>query len=142
MDVSTIDGWLVAYERERPVFATLVSAGRGDLRADKTMNQFSSTPPGTYAISNKLKTATMRSEHRPDSVHAEVMYTQVFHGGFALHGAYWHDDFGERKSAGCVNLSPEDAAWLFDWSEPRVPDAWHAKRTVSGDAATMVVIHP
>ncbi len=142
VDVSTIDGWLVAYERERPVFATLVSAGRGDLRADKTMNQFSSTPPGTYAISNKLKTATMRSEHRPDSVHAEVMYTQVFHGGFALHGAYWHDDFGERKSAGCVNLSPEDAAWLFDWSEPRVPDAWHAKRTVSGDAATMVVIHP
>jgi hypothetical protein len=142
VEVSTIEGWLVAYERDRPVFATLISAGRGDLKPDKTMNEHSSTPPGTYAISNKLKTATMRSESRPDSVHAEVMYTQVFHGGFALHGAYWHDDFGERKSAGCVNLSPEDAKWLFDWSEPRVPDEWHAKRTVGADPATLVVIHP
>ncbi|HTJ82267.1 MAG TPA: L,D-transpeptidase [Polyangiaceae bacterium] len=142
VEVSTIGGWLVAYERDRPVFATLISAGRGDLKPDKTMNDFSSTPPGTYAIANKLKTATMRTDRRPDSVHAEVMYTQVFHGGFALHGAYWHDDFGERKSAGCVNLSPRDAKWLFDWSEPNVPNEWHAKRTAGGEPATLVVIHP
>ena len=51
---------------------------------------------------------------------------------FALHAAYWHDRFGEPKSGGCVNLSPRDAKWLFEWTEPSVPAAWHGVR--SGDA--------
>lgn len=142
VEVSTIGGWLVAYERERPVFATLISAGRGDLRPDNTMIEASATPNGTFAVSTKLRAAHMRSENRPGRVHAEVMYTQVFHGAFALHGAYWHDEFGDRKSAGCVNLSPMDAKWLFDWSEPRVPEGWHAMTARAGDGATIVVIHP
>ena len=70
------------------------------------------------------------------------MYTQVFYEDYALHGAYWHDDFGDRKSAGCVNLSPIDSKWLFDWSEPKVPTDWHVKKIEPGDDATVVVIHP
>ena len=54
------------------------------------------------------------------------------HMPFALHAAYWHDRFGEPKSGGCVNLSVRDAKWLFDWTEPRVPETWHSVR--SGDA--------
>jgi hypothetical protein len=50
---------------------------------------------------------------------------------FALHAAYWHDRFGEPKSGGCVNLSVRDAKWLFSWTEPQVPEAWHSVR--SGD---------
>ncbi len=142
VEVSTIGGWLVAYERDRPVFATLISAGRGDMRPDNTMIEASSTPNGTFAIQSKLRSANMRSENRPGRVHAEVMFTQVFDGAFALHGAYWHDDFGDRKSAGCVNLSPIDAKWLFDWSEPRVPEGWHAMTSRAGDGATVVVVHP
>jgi hypothetical protein len=141
IEVSTVGGWLVAYEGERPVFATLVSAGRGDLKPDGTMAPVSSTPNGTFTIRSKLRTTTMRSEHRPLSVHAEVMYTQVFKDAFALHGAYWHDDFGERRSAGCINLSPIDSRWLFEWSEPAVPPAWHAATTRPGDARTVVVVH-
>ncbi len=142
VEVSTVGGWLIAYERARPVYATLISAGRGDLRKDGTMAPHSATPSGTFAVSSKLRTATMRSENRPGRVHAEVMFTQVFEGAFALHGAYWHDDFGDRKSAGCVNLSPIDSKWLFDWSEPRVPEGWHAVSSRGGDGATVVVIHP
>ena len=56
----------------------------------------------------------------------------VEHTPFALHAAYWHDRFGEPKSGGCVNLSVRDAKWLFDWTEPRVPETWHSVR--SGDA--------
>ncbi len=142
VEVSTVGGWLVAFEDKRPVYATLISAGRARMLDDKNMAPISATPNGTFTILSKLATTTMRSESRPDSVHAEVMFTQVFHEGFALHGAYWHDDFGDRKSAGCVNLSPIDAKWLFDWSEPAVPPDWHAKRVMPGDPATWVVVHP
>ncbi|MFO0619640.1 MAG: L,D-transpeptidase [Polyangiaceae bacterium] len=141
IEVSTVGGWLVAFEGVRPVFATLISAGRARMLDDDHMAPTSSTPTGTFGVLTKLRTATMRSDARPDNVHAEVMYTQVFHEGYALHGAYWHDAWGDRKSAGCVNLSPIDAKWLFDWSEPEIPDGWHARHTQPGDAVTAIVVH-
>ena len=57
---------------------------------------------------------------------ADVPFTQYFHGPFALHASFWHEDFGEMKSSGCVNLSPADAEWLFRWTGPVVPDGWQA----------------
>ena len=33
----------------------------------------------------------------------------------------WHNDYGTPKSAGCINLRPEDAKWLFRWTLPNVP---------------------
>lgn len=141
VEVSTIGGWLVAYEGTEPVYATLISAGRARMLDDGHMAPASSTPTGTFGILTKLRTATMRSDARPDDVHAEVMYTQVFHEGYALHGAYWHDMWGDRKSAGCVNLSPIDSKWLFDWSEPEIPDGWQARHTQPGDPVTAVVVH-
>ena len=50
-------------------------------------------------------------------------FVQYFTEGFALHGAYWHDDFGTPRSHGCVNLAPVDAAWLFRFTDPEVPAA-------------------
>ena len=47
----------------------------------------------------------------------EVPWTMYFDGDIALHGAYWHDGFGYRKSHGCVNMTVTDAHWLFNWSE-------------------------
>jgi hypothetical protein len=41
-----------------------------------------------------------------------------------IHTAYWHDAFGNTVSHGCVNVSPKDARFLFDWIEPRLPDGW------------------
>ena len=38
-----------------------------------------------------------------------------FNGGESLHGTYWHDSFGYRRSRGCVNLSISDARWLYEW---------------------------
>jgi lipoprotein-anchoring transpeptidase ErfK/SrfK len=37
-------------------------------------------------------------------------------GNFGFHGAYWHDYFGTAASHGCINLSPADAKWLYDWA--------------------------
>jgi lipoprotein-anchoring transpeptidase ErfK/SrfK len=41
--------------------------------------------------------------------------------GVAIHSTYWHNNYGEPSSRGCVNASPEDAKWIFRWSQPHVP---------------------
>jgi hypothetical protein len=55
----------------------------------------------------------------------DVPWVMYFKGGYALHGAYWHDDFGRPRSHGCVNLAPIDARYVFEWSLPDVPQHWH-----------------
>ena len=70
-------------------------------------------------------------------------HTQYFNPPFALHGAYWHESFGEPMSAGCVNVSPLDAKWLFDWTDPQVPPGWQGATGAGAPAnggATVVVI--
>ena len=67
-------------------------------------------------------------------------FVQYFTQGYALHAAYWHDDFGRARSHGCVNLAPVDAAWLFGWPTPTVPEGWHAAMSLRG--GTIVYIHP
>jgi lipoprotein-anchoring transpeptidase ErfK/SrfK len=51
-----------------------------------------------------------------------VPWVSYFSGnGAALHGTYWHNDYGTPKSAGCLNLRPEHSKWLFRWTLPEVP---------------------
>lgn len=45
-----------------------------------------------------------------------VPHTMYYYRGYALHGAYWHNNFGRPMSHGCVNLNLADAAWLYDWT--------------------------
>uniref|UniRef100_A0A7V4GA50 L,D-TPase catalytic domain-containing protein n=1 Tax=Desulfobacca acetoxidans TaxID=60893 RepID=A0A7V4GA50_9BACT len=48
-------------------------------------------------------------------------WTSLFMGsGVAIHSTYWHNNYGEPSSRGCVNCSPEDAKWIFRWSQPVV----------------------
>lgn len=41
--------------------------------------------------------------------------------GIAIHGTFWHNNYGEKTSAGCVNVLPEDAKFVSLWSSPSVP---------------------
>ncbi len=51
-----------------------------------------------------------------------IGYTILFSGGGeAIHSTFWHNDFGTPRSRGCVNVAPEDAKWIFRWSEPYIP---------------------
>ncbi|AUX21834.1 Piccolo protein [Sorangium cellulosum] len=143
IEVSVLGGWLVAYEELTPVFATLVSPGRGGVpRKGVPAIETAATPTGRFRIDGKFVTATMVSSSNDNLVHSEVQFVQNFHGPHALHGAYWHDAWGELKSGGCVNLSPIDAKQMFAWTDPPVPDGWHGLRA-SRDAgrSTVVLIH-
>jgi hypothetical protein len=54
----------------------------------------------------------------------DVPWAMSFRRYFALHGVYWHDEFGRKHSHGCVNLAPADARWAWAWTAPAVPDGW------------------
>jgi hypothetical protein len=150
IEVAALQGWLVAWEGDKAVYATMVSAGKlGAVKADlehPSRQPPATTPMGTFHIKEKLVTATLQSDldDGTDFIHAEVPWSQRFYDKYLFHTAYWHDRWGEGHSGGCVNLAPIDAKWLFGWSEPRVPEGWHAVRAndAAGDAGTVVVIHP
>jgi hypothetical protein len=136
LDVSILNQTLIAYEGTRPVFVTLVSTGRDGLSSAGEH----ATVQGTFVIHTKHTTWNMgRGAGREAYDLREVPYVQYFHDGFALHGTYWHDGFGSPRSHGCVNLSPADARFLFEWTEPAVPERWHGAFGADG---TIVFIHP
>ena len=41
-----------------------------------------------------------------------------------MHAAYWHGQYGKPRSHGCINLSPRDAKWIWDFAEPKLPPGW------------------
>jgi LysM repeat protein len=50
-----------------------------------------------------------------------VPYVQYFYQGYALHGTYWHSNFGQPMSHGCVNLRNDDALWFYNFGEIGTP---------------------
>lgn len=140
IEISIEGGWLLAVEGTRPVYATLMSPGMGGMAGpDQDALDSSASPTGTYPISGKLVTATMESPD--DLVHSDVPFVQNIVKPYALHGAYWHDNWGNPQSGGCINLAPIDAKWLFEFSEPELPKGWHAVRWSPNAPTTIVVLH-
>lgn len=50
-----------------------------------------------------------------------VQWVQYFYQGYALHGTYWHENYGQPMSHGCVNLQNADALWLYNWATVGTP---------------------
>lgn len=138
IDVNITKQVLVAYEGTKAVFATLVSSGEAGLDDPETTK---STKRGIFRIHTKYISITMDSDVVGEEYELrDVPYVQYFEGGYALHGAYWHDGFGQPKSHGCINLAPDDARRLFWWTEPQVPPGWHGvAKPLTG---TVVFVHP
>lgn len=122
---------LTAYEGETPVFTTLVSSGLPD----------HATPPGLFRLHAKHVTTTMADDLAADGPYSieDVPWTMYFLGSYALHAAFWHERFGHARSHGCVNLAPRDARWLFFWTLPELPSAWHGVLADVGKGTTILL---
>ena len=72
------------------------------------------TVTGVYRIYVKYRTASMSGA---DYFLPNVPYVMYFYKGYGIHGTYWHSNFGTPMSHGCVNLSPNDAGWLFEFAK-------------------------
>ena len=51
----------------------------------------------------------------------DVPYVMYFYQSYGLHGTYWHSNFGQPMSHGCVNLPTPEAEWFFNWAEVGTP---------------------
>lgn len=71
------------------------------------------TPPGKFRIYAKYRSTSMSG---PGYFLRGVPHTMFFYKGYALHGTYWHNNFGTPMSHGCINLTKGDAAWLYGWA--------------------------
>ena len=70
-----------------------------------------------------------------------VGWTSLFHGnGVAIHSTYWHNNYGEPMSHGCLNASPDDAKWIFRWAQPLVPFA-EGDLTITGEGGTRIIVN-
>jgi len=134
IDVDVDQQVMVAWEGDRPVYATLVSTGR--------RRRTHQTPIGEFRIWVKLAESNMddleRSDVERNYAIEGVPWVQYFERSNGFHAAFWHDRFGTRTSHGCVNLTPADARWLFGFTGPALPVGWYAVLPTERDPGTLV----
>jgi lipoprotein-anchoring transpeptidase ErfK/SrfK len=103
IDVDLTNQRVYAYEGDTIVNSFIVSTGTWR----------TPTVTGKFKVYIRLRSGSMRG---PGYFLPDVPYIMYFHKSYGLHGTYWHNNFGTPMSHGCVNLSIDDAAWLYNWS--------------------------
>ena len=101
---------LTAYEGDVPVYEAPVATGKDGFN----------TPTGSFAIYSKYPMETMTGSAGGETWYVpDIPWVQYVVGGVALHGTYWHDQWGTgvRMSHGCINLNIDDAQWLYEWAD-------------------------
>lgn len=94
---------LTAWQGDTPVMQTTVAIGK----------------PGFETITGNFKVYRKYEKTRMTGVDydtPDVPWTMYYKGGFAVHGAYWHNEFGTRRSHGCVNVKLHEAKVLYEWA--------------------------
>jgi hypothetical protein len=140
IDVNLSAQSLVAFEGDKPVYATIVSTGRHN-DTDKAKDH--RTVMGDFRVREKHIAATMEDDGASDGPYSiqDVPWIMYFEGSYALHGAFWHSAFGRERSHGCVNMTPHDAKHIFGWSGPTLPSGWHGAKATKENPGTRVIVH-
>lgn len=126
---------VIAYEYGSPVWMARTATGArfrdGDYR----------TPAGIYHTNRKRPSRHMAAGDGADANSYDLpgvpWVCYLMENGISFHGTYWHNNFGRPRSHGCVNLSPQDAQWVYRWSNPTVP---LTSMTANEKDGTMVVV--
>ncbi len=94
-------------------FMTLVSSGRSPF----------DTPTGNFQVYAKDPVADMSgfAGTAEEYYVPNVPYILWFFGSYSIHGAYWHNDFGNVRSHGCVNVPVDAGAWIYAWAPIGTP---------------------
>lgn len=131
---------LSCFEGSNEVFFCRVSSG---LIVDVTTGELSdklATPVGDLLTHWKIvsKNMTAGNAQAGYSTPAVPWCTFISGDGVAIHGAFWHNAFGERRSHGCINVRPEDAKWIFRWTTPYISMQQSEMRMTYPDHGTIV----
>lgn len=115
IDVDLAKKILTLFNYNKPVFSTYISPGRDE----------NPTETGLYRIWYKLYKAEMRGGpplHRYRYDLKNIPWVMYYNYDYAIHGTYWHDNFGTTQSAGCTNMTQDDAKFIFDNTKPTIPE--------------------
>jgi hypothetical protein len=150
IEISLREQTLRAFQGQEKVLETRISSGIPNRRLSNSIYP-TATPPGNYVIYSKMPSKHMGSVAGGEEIEASggftlpgVPWTSFFRspGGYALHGTYWHNNFGLQMSHGCVNMRNEDALFIFRWSTPvydplkiESPDDWE----VTGHGTSVLI---
>ncbi len=123
---------MTCYEGETPVYATRTATGYGSNR----------TPRGVYEVLRKSHTSYMIGGEGADHYDLPgVSFPTYFtRSAIAVHGTYWHHDYGRPRSHGCVNVLNDAAQFVFRWSNPAVPYDEHQILVKRGEGTTVEVV--
>jgi len=139
IEISIARQTLVAYEDGKEVLNTTVSTG---LNREVEGEVPWRTPTGEFNIMSKMPSQHMGDDPITSDVSGYVLpgvpWVSYFHpSGVAIHGTYWHNNYGVPMSHGCVNMRPHEARWIYRWTTPApVVD----KREMRGNG-TLVSVH-
>jgi hypothetical protein len=109
---------VIAYEWNEPVFMVKVATG-----ADFSTGKYI-TPPGRHLTNYKRPSRHMAAgnlAYNGYDLPGVPWISYITESGVALHGTYWHNDFGKARSHGCINLPSRAAKWIYRWTHPTVP---------------------
>ncbi len=107
IDVNLSTQMLTAYEGSQAVMSTAISSGAWPYL----------TVTGQFEVYVRYQSQDMNGYRLGYDYYLEdVPYVMYFYKDFALHGTYWHNNFGTPMSHGCVNMTIPDAQWLYNWS--------------------------
>lgn len=132
---------ITCYEGSTPVFQTRIASGTTIVGDDGALYDFT-TPYGHYKVERKRPSRRMRggSGDTAYDVNAVPWITYFVGTGAAIHGAYWHNNFGFPRSHGCINVTPDAGKWIYRWTQPYVTDMDEYRWTEKDEAATPVII--
>ncbi len=94
----------------------LYAFDNGDLAQEFLISSGLAVTPtlqGDFAVYRHVRSQLMRGS---DYYLPNVQWVMYYFRDYAIHGAYWHSNFGQPMSHGCVNMREEDAQWLYEWS--------------------------
>lgn len=127
---------VIAYEFDRPVFFARTATGARFIDGDYR------TAPGNYLTNRKRPSRHMAAGDpaAPNSYDLPGIpwICYLTENGVSFHGTYWHNDYGKPRSHGCINLTPDDARWVYRWTLPVVPADQEIR---NADHGTYVYIH-
>lgn len=133
IEVSLSEQRLRAWEGNKLVMEFPISGGK-----------WAPTPTGTFNIWYKTRNQSMIGGSKELGTYynlPNVPNNMFFYKGFAIHGAYWHNNFGQPMSHGCVNEPLANAAQIFDWAGPILADGQNAIRATPDNPGTRVLVH-
>ncbi|MBV6397392.1 MAG: hypothetical protein HFACDABA_03006 [Anaerolineales bacterium] len=132
---------LSCFEGKREVFFCRTSTGISIDPVTGLRGGELATPVGNLLTHWKIisKNMTAGDSQAGYSTPAVPWCTFVSGEGVAVHGAFWHNAFGEKWSHGCINVRPEDAKWIFRWTTPHVSLAQSEARMSLPDHGTIVL---